>query len=151
MNKVWTYLSSKELTDAEVVDLTRAGLAFVNQWTAHENKLKADFQIFKNRILVFTVDEDVHNASGCSIDKLLRFVKTAELEFGIQLLNRLLVAVDKGNKIAAIPSSKISDLLQSGELTQNSLVYNTAASNSDELATWQQELKDTWLRKYVTT
>lgn len=151
MNKVWTYLSSKELTDAEVVDLTRAGLAFVSQWTAHENKLKADFQIFKNRILVFTVDEDVHNASGCSIDKLLRFVKTAELEFGIQLLNRLLVAVDKGTKIDAIPSSKISDLLQSGELTQNSLVYNTAASNSNELANWQQELKDTWLRKYVIT
>lgn len=149
MKKVWTYLSSKALSASEIEQLKQNGQQFVNQWTAHDNPLQADFSIYKNRILVFKVDEEVHNASGCSIDKLLRFVKETEKTLDTQLLNRLLVAVDRENEIEVIAASKISELLASGNLNKSTPVLNTAVSTDTELANWQQELGNTWLSKYL--
>src|SRR4051812_12631806 len=110
MNKVWTYLISKELNSEELKSLQQVGNEFVNDWTAHDNKLSASFDIYKNRIIVVKVNEDVNNASGCSIDKLLRFVKQAETKFQIELLNRLLVAYENVEKVEVVHSSKIKDL-----------------------------------------
>lgn len=149
MRKVWTYLSSKALSSAECEALLEAGKNFVSSWTAHEMKLEAHFEIFKNRIIVVSVDETAHNASGCSIDKLLRFVKDSEKQFGIELLNRLLVAVDAGTSIEVYKSSEISALLSSGKISANTPVYNTSVSNEAELNNWLQPLSNTWLSKYL--
>ncbi len=150
MRKVWTYLSSKALSANECEALLEAGKQFVSTWTAHEMKLEAQFEIFKNRIIVVSVDETAHNASGCSIDKLLRFVKDAEKQFGLELLNRLLVAVDAGTTIDVYKSSEIPSLLSSGKLSANSPIYNTSVSNEAELNNWLQPLGATWLNKYLS-
>jgi len=151
MNKVWTYVISRELSDAELSELITKGTAFVNSWTAHENKLKAEFSIFKNRIIVIRVNEDVHGASGCSIDKLLRFIKEMQTQFNIELLNRLLVAYEGQQKVEVLTSAKISDLLQQGVLSASTIVYNTSVANEDELSNWAKPLQETWLKKYLVT
>ena len=149
MRKVWAYLSSKALSETECKALLEAGNHFVSNWTAHETKLEAQFEIFKNRIIVVSVDESAHNASGCSIDKLLRFVKDAEKQFGIELLNRLLVAVDAGTNIEVYKSSQIPALLAEGKLNASSSIYNTSVSTEAELNNWLQPLGTTWLSKYL--
>jgi hypothetical protein len=149
MRKVWTYLSSEPLTEQQEAQLQAAGKEFVNGWTAHENPLKADFQIFRHRILVVTVDEEVHNASGCSIDKLLRFIKDTEKKLNIQLLNRLLVAVEAGGKIQVHSAAEIPELLKKGILTAESGIYNTAVADEGQLAGWLQPLRNTWLSKHL--
>jgi hypothetical protein len=149
MNKVWTYLISKELDSEELKSLQQAGNEFVNDWTAHDNKLSAGFEIYKSRIIVVKVNEDVNNASGCSIDKLLRFVKQAETKFQIELLNRMLVAYENGEKVEVVHSSKIKDLLKNNVITENTLIYNTSVSNEAEFQQWKQPLKNTWLNKYL--
>ena len=114
MNRVWTYLINKNLSSEELQNLNLKGNAFVSEWTAHENKLTASFELFKSRIIIVKVNETVTEASGCSVDKLLRFIKLCEQEFNIQLLNRLLVAINLNNEIQAIHSSEIKTLLLNG-------------------------------------
>lgn len=149
MTKVWTYLIDKDLNEEELSKLKAQGLAFVKQWTAHENPLAASFEIFRNKIVVVKVDESQHGASGCSVDKLLRFIKQSEAEFQINLLNRLLVAVETTNGIKAIPSTAIKDKILSGEITGETLVYDTAIATGLEFETWHKPLKTTWLNKYL--
>jgi hypothetical protein len=149
MNKIWTYIIGKQLTDEELNILQQKGNDFVRGWTAHEQKLSATFSIYKERIIIVQVNEAINNASGCSIDKLLKFIKENELEFNSELLNRLLVAYEKDGEIQVTSSSKIKELLEKEILSHETLIYNTSVSNENELQNWLQPLKNTWLNKYL--
>lgn len=149
MEKVWIYLSDKELKGDLHQAVLKAGESFVQNWKAHDVPLSASFEIIHDRFIVVKVDETQYNASGCSIDKLLRLIKQLETDHQLQLLNRLLVAYKTDSGIEVIHSSKIKELLSSRELNENSLIYNVAASNSEEYKNWQQSLKETWLKKYL--
>lgn len=147
--RVWIYVISKELSNEQLQMLSENCKNFVAGWTAHEIKLAASFEIFKKRLLIFKVDESAYNASGCSIDKLQRFVKEQEIHFNIELLNRLLVVYDKNEEPIVIHSSKITELLQSGEITGDTLIYDNTINTSLQWAEWKKPLKNTWLAKYV--
>ncbi len=143
MNRVWAYIISKELTDNELNQISETGNAFVLGWTAHENKLSGSFEILYQRIILVKVNEDVNGASGCSIDKLTKFIKQTEATFNIELLNRFLVAYKQNNLIEVIHSTKIKELLTQKHITENTIVFNTSVSNEMELMQWEQSLKDT--------
>lgn len=149
MEKVWIYLSDKELNGDLHQSVLKAGESFVQNWKAHDVPLSASFEIISDRFIVVKVDETQYNASGCSIDKLLRLIKQLETDHQLQLLNRLLVAYKSDNGIEVVHSTKVKDLLSSKSLNENSLIYNVAASNSVEYETWEQPLKETWLKKYL--
>jgi len=149
MSRVWTYIISKALSTQELNSLQEAGNAFVMGWTAHEQQLTASFEIFKNKIIIVKVNEEVTGASGCSIDKLTRFIKDAEKQFNIELLNRLIVAYKNEDTVEVVHSSKIKELLTENKISENTSVYNTSILTQEELKNWEQPLKATWLSKYL--
>ncbi len=149
MNRIWTFIISKSLSDNELNIITETGTKFVNGWTAHEQKLTANFEIYKNKIIIVKVNEEATHASGCSIDKLTQFIKQLEVNFNIELLNRLLVAYKKEDEVVIVNSSKIKELLQTNSVSENTIVYNTSVSTQNELQNWEQPLKNTWLAKYL--
>lgn len=149
MSKVWTYIISKPLNAEQLNELLAAGKEFISKWTAHENRLSGGFTILNDRIIIVNVNEDVYGASGCSIDKLTRFVKTMESAFNVELLNRMLVAYKSGEKIEVVRAAEVKNLLDAGTITENTEVYNTSVATGAELINWLQPLKDTWLNKYL--
>ena len=149
MEKVWIYISDKELKGELASVVLKTGEQFVNGWTAHENPLTASFKIVHDRFIVVAVDETNYYASGCSTDKLLRFIKQLESDHKLQLLNRLLVGYKTSNGVEVVSASSVKEKLQAKQLDENTLIYNVAASNSNEFANWLQPLKETWLKKYL--
>ncbi len=149
MKKVWAYSISKPLSESEKKQLLEDANAFSSAWTAHENKLSAQCSIVEDCVLLVQVDEAVYGASGCSIDKLQRFIKSAEQKFNLELLNRLLVPVEISGEFKILKSSEIKTLLESKILSPESRVLNMAISTEDELKNWKQPLKNTWLSKYI--
>lgn len=148
--RIWIYTLSKELTNEQLVDFKIRCQDFVSHWTAHEVSLDASFELFQNRLLIFKVNEDKYNASGCSIDKQVRFVKELEQAFSVELLNRLLVAYERNGTIEVVKQSQIGDLLSSGKINESTLVFNNTISQSSDLLTnWKQPLNKTWLVKYI--
>jgi hypothetical protein len=151
MSRVWTFVIAKPLSEAEIGQFQHAGETFVAHWTAHDKQLNGRFSIFGKRIVVVEVDESTTEASGCSIDKLTRFMKVSESMFGVELLNRMNVAYrDEGN-VAVAPATEIAERLCKGELKPETVIFNTAASTDQELAEWEQPLHKTWLRKYLAS
>ncbi len=149
MKKVWIYLSDKELKGDLLNSVLRAGNDFVSNWKAHEMPLNATFEVQNDRFIVVSVDETTYNASGCSIDKLLRLVKQLETDHQLQLLNRLLVGYQTSNGVEVIAASSVKEKLLEKQLDENTLIYNVAASDSEEYSQWLQPLKETWLKKYL--
>lgn len=149
--KIWIYTLSKELSKEQLLDLNNRCQNFVNGWTAHDVSLDAFFELHKNRLLIFKVNEDKYNASGCSIDKQLRFVKDLEALYAIELLNRLLIAYQENDAIRVVKSSQVSELIQSGEMTENTLIYDNTITSSLQLnSEWLKPLKNTWLVKHYS-
>jgi len=151
--RIWIYTLSKELSNEQSIDFTNRCQNFVSSWTAHEVSLDASFELYQNRLLIFKVNEDKYNASGCSIDKQVRFVKELEQAFSLELLNRLLVAfVNTENNIEVVKQSQIADLLKNKHITENTIVFNnTITQSSDLLDNWKQPLHKTYLSKYIIT
>ena len=148
--RIWIYTLSKELSNEQLVDFNNRCLNFVSGWTAHDVSLDASYELHKNRLLIFKVNESKYNASGCSIDKQTRFVKELEQAFSIDLLNRLLVAYDNNDEINVVKQSEISNLLSSKIISANTIVYNNTITQSTELvSSWKQPLQQTWLAKYL--
>ncbi|MES2512513.1 MAG: hypothetical protein V4580_00140 [Bacteroidota bacterium] len=149
--RIWVYTLSKELPHEQLVDFKHRCQNFVSSWTAHDVSLDASFELDNNRLLIFKVNEEKYNASGCSIDKQVRFVKELEQNFSIELLNRLLVAfVNSNNQVEVVKQSQIADLLKDNRINENTIVFNNTISQSTELASgWKLPLHKTWLAKYL--
>ena len=114
--RIWIYTLSKELSNEQLVDFKNRCLNFVSGWTAHDVSLDASFELYQNRLLIFKVNEDKYNASGCSIDKQVRFVKELEQAFSVELLNRLLVAYENNHQVEVMKASQVKDLLNSNTI-----------------------------------
>jgi hypothetical protein len=149
MSKVWTYIISKNLSENDLLELKESGLNFVSAWTAHENKLSASFDIYKNKIIIVKVNEALNTASGCSIDKLTRFIKETEKKYSLELLNRFLVAYKKQDDIEVTHATNVKILLSEQKINADTLIFNTSVSNQNEFSNWEQPLRETWLNKYL--
>jgi hypothetical protein len=147
--KIWIYVIGRELNADELKTLSDKCQGFVSTWTAHEQQLKASFEIYKNRLLIFKVDESVYNASGCSIDKQLQLVKQLEKDLSVELLNRLKVAYEENGDVKVVNAPDVKDLIQKGFLNENTLVFDNTITSSSQMSEWRKTLKNTWLSKYL--
>lgn len=150
MEKVWVYLSSKVLDGDVLKTIMEQGKAFVQNWKAHEMPLNGSFEVLHKRFIVVKVDETQYNASGCSIDKLLRLIKQLEADCQLELLNRLLVAYEKDKAVEVVHASNIKNMLAEKTMGENTKVFDISVSNSVEFSFWKKALKDTWLKKYLS-
>lgn len=148
--RIWIYTLSKELTAEQLVDFNDKCTEFVNSWTAHEVKLDASYELVNNRLLIFKVNEDSYNASGCSIDKQVRFIKELEQALNIELLNRMLVAYEQNSELQVVHQSKIKELLSAHLISKDTLIFdNTITSSNDLSSSWKVPLSQTWLSKHL--
>lgn len=145
-SKVWIYLANRPFTSAETEAINSSLSAFCKEWTAHGANLKATGAVRFNQFIVLMVDETAAGASGCSIDKSVRFIQSLEKAYDVQLFNRLMVAIKKDEEILVEPLNLIQELVASGAVNASSLVFNNAVTTKGEMEEkWLLPLKDSWL------
>ena len=144
-SRVWVYQSDKQLNDADVIKLQIMLDNFTTGWTAHNNQLKAKAEIRYNRFIILIVDESQAGASGCSIDKSVRFMKDIEQQFGINLFDRFNLAYRSGEEILSVPRHTFEGLISNKTIDTNTIVFNNMVQNLTELETkWEVPFKDSW-------
>lgn len=126
-SKIWIYTANRELTASENEYLQTQSSLFVLDWAAHGIGLKAEALVYKNRFLILAVDEAQANASGCSIDSSVKFVKTMGSELNIDFFQRMNLIVTK-NEID-LETVHISELKKFSDFS----VYNPMITNLDQL------------------
>lgn len=101
--RIWIFQSNRLMSDAEQLQLINSTQQFVNEWTAHNQTLKASCVIMHNYFLIIAVDENFNQASGCSIDKAFRHVTQMGDAMKINFFDRLKVAAMHNNEIQLFP------------------------------------------------
>ena len=148
--RVWVYQSNRPLSDAEVNEITASGNNFIAEWSAHGASLKASFEVLYNRFIVIAVDEQQALASGCSIDKSLKFIKELEQQFDLNLFDRLQVAYRKGNEIVVCHISEFEKLAQQGLVNASTIVFNNMVSTKTAFdKEWEVPVKESWQKKVL--
>ena len=146
-SRVWIYQANRFLTEKEQALIYEKATLFVRSWESHGSKLKADFVLLNNLFLIFSVDENQHEASGCSIDKSVHFVKEIQNLVSVNFFDRTIIAYyDFNNALRLISLSTI----KSSEIKFNSLVFNNLVENLDKLRTgWLVPASDSWLSRFL--
>ena len=97
--RVWIYATNRHLSDKEVIAIEQELIAFLTQWTAHQQALEASFSIPYNNFIVIGLNENKNLASGCSIDASVHFLKQLVRKFKVDLFDRMLITYKKDDQI----------------------------------------------------
>jgi hypothetical protein len=147
--RVWVYQADRPLTQTEIQQIDKAAEQFTAQWAAHGKSLVATHSIEYSQFLIFAVDESHHNASGCSIDSSVQFVREIENALGVSFLDRSKIAILEGDEVLLKPLTSIKASIEKGEITPKSKVVNNAVSTlKDWKDMWIQPAEESWMKRF---
>lgn len=148
--RVWTYKSATPFNLEQCALIMKRGSAFVNSWATHGTALMAAVEVLHDHFVVLAVDERQVAASGCSIDTSIQFVQELERELGLSLTDRMVVIYEKEDTVRSCRVPEIAQLLQSGELTADTMVFDDmVATKGDLRARFRMPLAQTWMARYL--
>jgi hypothetical protein len=130
--RLWSYQSDRKLTATEKAWIEEILPPFLTDWAAHGAKLNAYGAVLGDYHLILVVNEDEANASGCSIDSSVRFIKNLEKELGVSFFNRLKMLVDNGQEEFFTSYSELD------QLNPDTKVYNNMVMSVGE---WKKSWK----------
>lgn len=150
-SRVWIYGAERALTAAETATVRKRAQEFVAQWMSHQQSLSAAADVLHNRFLVLAVDETQAEASGCSIDGSVHFVKELGAEIGVDFFNRMRFSYrDEQGKIHTVGREEFKLLYAQGQLDNESIVFDPLVKELGELRQiFERPLEDSWHSRMV--
>lgn len=148
--RIWIYSADRALSAPEAVEIKKRLASFCNDWSAHGSRLAADFNIVYNQIMMLGVDEEVAEATGCSIDKATDIFKQIDEEFQLDLFNRMNLFFVQNERLRLVKLADINQAYRSGLVREDTIFLDNSISTRSHLdERWQLPFKDSWMFKKV--
>ena len=149
-SRIWIYQANRPLNSREVSIISDELSAFTSGWTAHGVPLGSSFDIRFNQFVILAADENVQEASGCSIDDSVKKVKELEQKIGVDLFDRKCIAFLKEKDVITLPMNDLKGEYNKGVWHGGTLVFNNVITKKGELNTgWLIPAETTWLKRYL--
>ena len=144
--RIWVFQSSIPLQGEVRTAVSSAMMRFLKDWAAHGKSLFAAFEIVYDRFIVVGVNEAMAQATGCSIDSLMRHMQGIDREHrGLDLLNRMKVAYRSGEEIMECDVNSFATMLANGEAVGSTVVFNNVVNTLGEFKTvWETTVAASW-------
>nr|WP_231403097.1 hypothetical protein [Hymenobacter guriensis] len=147
--RVWIYQANRPFTEAEIAAVQPALRQFAKEWTSHGRTLAASAEVLHGQFLVIGLDEAVADASGCSIDASVRFVRGLEEGLDIQLLDKARLAFLLDGQVQLLDRLALRAAVAEGRLQPDTPYFNnTVATYADLQQQWPAPARATWLARY---
>src|SRR5690606_9221657 len=148
MERIWIYQTDRDLTAAENVKVLDILKLFTADWKTHGRTIAAKAEVRHEWCLIGIVGDSIAPPAGCSRDKAVYLLKEIEQETGLNLFDRLQVAYRKGDQIVVASRHEFEELVASGEITEDTIVFNNLVTSYPELEThWEVPVKESWHAK----
>ena len=148
-SRIWIYQSSRSFTEDEINELNTRLKAFLSEWTAHGDALKAGFEIRYNRFIVIGLDQDVNAASGCSIDASVHFIQSLESLYEVDLMDRMNVSYRHGEYVAYKPLTDFKTMVKQRAVSKDTIVYNNlVATKAEYESNWEVPAGESWHARF---
>ena len=148
-SRVWVYQANRPLKGEEIEQIKSFLMNEMNAWAAHGAPLNASFEIRFNQVVIVAVNEDVNQASGCSIDASTRWFKSLGELLQVDFFDRQIASI-QGERILLIPITSIKDFILSANLSEEDFIIPPQTSDLGHYRTqWLQMVRESWLKKYL--
>ena len=148
-SRVWVYQANRPLMANEMEQISSFLTYEMNAWAAHGAPLNASFEIRFGQVVIVAVNEDVNQASGCSIDASTRWFKSLGETLQIDFFDRQIAKI-QGEQISLIPITSIKDFILSAHLLEEDFIIPPQTSDLSQYRNqWLQKVRESWLKKYL--
>ena len=149
-SRVWIYQSNKPFPEQDWPVINTRVQEFAKNWVSHNRQLKAQGNLMHGQFIVLMVDENQADASGCSIDKSVYFLKQLQAEYGVDLFDRMTFTYKDGDIVKTADRDTFSKLYQEGAIDDQTLVFdNLVATKGDFDESWVKPLGSSWHKRMV--
>ena len=149
-SRIWIFQSNRIFSNSEFEFLLKSISLFLNSWTAHGSQLNASFKIEYNTFIIIALDEKNSNATGCSIDKLVNFMKQIENEFSVRLLDRLDISYILNDEIIIDRLHDFKNKILTKKIDKNTIVFNNLIKLKNDLVeNWKIPLSNSWHKQLI--
>lgn len=148
-SRIWIYQSSRKFSDEEIADIKNDLEEFLNNWSAHGSALEASYEIKYNRFIIVAVNQEVHPASGCSIDASVGFIQNLEQKYSVDLLDKMNVAFKQGEFITYKTLLEFKKLAKDKSVSENTIVFNNLVNTIEEFnESWEIPASESWHSRF---
>ncbi len=149
--RLWVYQNTEAIADEKIPAIASALSDFAANWQSHNHPLDALGQVLHNRFVILAVDETREEASGCSIDTSVHFMRDLERTFGLDLFNRMFFSYrDTNGAIYTVDHQAFSRLFAEGKITDETIVFDTMIKTYGDLQhNFEKPLKASWHKRMV--
>ena len=148
-SKIWIYQSNRKLSDAEIAEIEEDLKAFIEEWSAHGTSLEASFLIKYNRFIILAVNQEVQQATGCSIDSSVDFIQQLESKYGIDLLDKMNVTYKQGEFLTHKSLLDFKRMAKEKAVSENTIVFNNLVNTIEEWKeNWEVPASESWHSRF---
>lgn len=148
-SKIWIYPSNRKFSEEEVAEIEKDLGEFLNNWSAHGSELEASFVIKYNRFIIIALNQEVHPATGCSIDSSVAFIQNLEQKYSVDLLDKMNVSFKQGEFITYKTLLDFKKLAKDKSVSEHTIVFNNLVNNIEEWKeNWEVPANESWHSRF---
>ena len=148
-SKIWIYQSNRKFSEDEMTEIDTDLKTFIENWAAHGTGLEASYLLKYNRFIILAVNQEVQQATGCSIDSSVAFIQKLEQKYQVDLLDKMNVTFKNGEHIAHKSLIDFKRMSKEKAVTENTIVFNNLVNTIEEFNdNWEVPAGESWHSRF---
>ncbi|WP_033959150.1 hypothetical protein [Psychroserpens jangbogonensis] len=149
-SRVWIYQANRSFTEQEISEIEDKLNIFIENWTAHGSDLQSGYTIKYKRFIVVALNQNLNNATGCSIDASVHFIQQLEKEYNVDLMDKMNVSYKQGEYVAYKTLLDFKKMAKDKAVSKNTIVFNNMVNNIAEFnENWEVPASESWHSRFL--
>jgi|TARA_B100000927_G_scaffold128660_2_gene103618 hypothetical protein len=149
-SRVWVYSSNRKFIQKEIISIRKDLENFLSNWTSHNQNLETGFELRYDRFIIIAVNQEINNASGCSIDNCVRFIKKLENKYEVDLLDKMNVIYKQDKHLYHKKLNEFISMYKNNLVSLNTVVFNNLVNTVGEYKLkWEVPVKESWHNRFM--
>ncbi len=149
-SRVWIYQANRSFTEAELEEIKSRLDVFVENWTAHGSDLQAGYIIKYKRFIIIGLNQNLNNATGCSIDASVHFIQQLEKDYNVDLMDKMNVSYKQGEFVAHKTLSDFRKMAKDKAVSKKTIVFNNLVTSIAEFnENWEVPASESWHARFL--
>ena len=149
-SRVWVYSSNRKFIQKEIISIRKDLENFLSNWTSHNQNLETGFELRYDRFIIIAVNQEINNASGCSIDNCVRFIKKLENKYEVDLLDKMNVIYKQDKHLYHKKLNEFISMYKNNLVSLNTVVFNNLVNTVGEYKVkWEVPAKESWHNRFM--
>ena len=149
-SRVWIYQANRSFSENELEELKDKLNVFIEAWTAHGKDLESGYKIVYKRFIVIALNQNLNNATGCSIDASVHFIQELEKTYNVDLMDKMNVSFKQGEFVAHKSLLDFKKMARDKAVSKNTIVFNNLVNNIAEFnENWEVPASESWHSRFL--